>query len=89
MKRFRNGLKDESDVHSRLVQAYPEVPHWWFAVIGVLSLVFAIVTIEIFPTEMPIWGLLLAFFLVCFLVLPTGMIQAITNQDVALLLSVN
>ncbi|KAJ7628086.1 OPT oligopeptide transporter [Mycena rosella] len=37
VRRFRSSLKDERDVHSRLMQSYPEVPVWWYITVGVLS----------------------------------------------------
>jgi OPT oligopeptide transporter protein len=36
-RRFRMSLRDERDVHSHLMQAYPEVPRWWYASVGVTS----------------------------------------------------
>jgi len=42
------------------------------------------VTIEVWPTEVPIWGLLLAFVIAAFYIIPAGMIQAITNQQIGL-----
>jgi OPT oligopeptide transporter protein len=42
------------------------------------------ITIEIWPTEVPIWGLLLALSIAAFYIVPTGMIQAITNQQIGL-----
>ncbi|RXW18921.1 hypothetical protein EST38_g6931 [Candolleomyces aberdarensis] len=82
VRRFRNTLKDERDVHSRLMQYYPEVPHWWYLCVGVVSLVFLIVSIEVFPSQLPIWGLFLALALASILALPLAMLQAITNQQV-------
>jgi OPT family oligopeptide transporter len=84
VRRFRISLKDERDVHSRLMQAYPEVPKWWYTAVGVVSLTMLLVSIEIFPTQLPIWGALFAFGLATVLSLPIAMIQAITNQQVAL-----
>ena len=42
------------------------------------------VTIEIWPTEVPIWGLVLAIAIAIFYIVPVGMIQAITNQQIGL-----
>lgn len=42
------------------------------------------VSIEIWPTEMPIWGLVLALSVAAIYIVPTGMIQAITNQQIGL-----
>jgi OPT family oligopeptide transporter len=83
-RRITRSLKDEMDVHSRLMQAYPEVPQLWYACMGVIALILMIVTVEIFPTQLPIWALFLALFLAALLAIPVGMLQAITNQQVAL-----
>lgn len=42
------------------------------------------VTIEVWPTGVPIWGLLLAISIAAFYIVPAGMIQAITNQQIGL-----
>jgi OPT family small oligopeptide transporter len=84
VRRFRRSLKDEIDVHSRLMQAYPEVPHLWYAVMGIISFVLIVVTIEIFPTQLPIWALVIALLLASLLTIPVGMLQAITNQQITL-----
>ncbi|KIY45482.1 OPT superfamily oligopeptide transporter [Fistulina hepatica ATCC 64428] len=83
-RRFHSSLKDERDVHSRLMQVYPEVPFWWYLCVGIASLVCLFVSIEIFPTELPIWAAFFGFVLAACLAIPQAMIQAITNQPVAL-----
>ena len=42
------------------------------------------VTLEVWPTEVPIWGLLAALSISAFYIVPAGMIQAITNQQIGL-----
>ena len=42
------------------------------------------VTVEVWPTEMPIWGLVLALSVAAIYIVPAGMIQAITNQQIGL-----
>ncbi|KAJ6501625.1 OPT oligopeptide transporter protein-domain-containing protein, partial [Mycena vitilis] len=56
VRRFRSSLKDERDIHSRLMQQYAEVPTWWYMLVGVISTVFIFIAIEIFPTRLPIWA---------------------------------
>src|SRR5262245_55171302 len=34
-RRFNSSLRDEKDVHARLMSKYPEVPHWWYGIIGI------------------------------------------------------
>ncbi|KAF8559373.1 OPT oligopeptide transporter [Imleria badia] len=84
MKRFRSNLKDERDVHARLMRSYAEVPQWWYALLGVVMLILLFVTVEVYPTELPIWAVCLALFLAALVSIPIGMIQAITNQQIAL-----
>ena len=84
VRRFRRSLKDERDIHSRLMQAYAEVPQLWYAALGLLSLILMIITVEIFPTQLPIWALFLALLISAFLTIPVGMLQAITNQQITL-----
>ncbi|KAJ7584137.1 OPT oligopeptide transporter, partial [Mycena floridula] len=83
-RRFTTSLQDERDVHSRLMQAYPEVPHWWYLIVGVVSFVLTVIGIHLFPTEFPVWGVVVAFFFAALLALPAAMLQAITNQQIPL-----
>ena len=46
--------------------------------------VFGIVSIEVFPTQMPVWAFILALVIAFVYIIPIGMIQAITNQQVGL-----
>jgi len=82
VRRFRSSLKDERDVHSRLMLAYREVPWWWFVIVGVVSFAFFCAAIEIFPTQLPIWAAVVGFLIAMCLSLPLAMLQAITNQQV-------
>lgn len=66
------------------MQAYPEVPWFWYAGVGVASTVFLLVSIEIYPTQLPIWAAAFAVVLSLVLAIPLGMLQAITNQSVNL-----
>jgi len=82
VRRFRSSLKDERDVHSRLMQYYPEVPHWWYIIVGVISFAFFCIAIEIVPTQFPIWAAIIAILIASILAIPLAMLQAITNQQV-------
>ncbi|KAI9510643.1 OPT oligopeptide transporter [Russula earlei] len=77
-------LSEQPDVHARLMARYPQVPEWWYISILVIVFSMSAITIEVWPTEVPIWGLLLAIFVAAFYIVPVGMIQAITNQQIGL-----
>ncbi|KAI0089580.1 small oligopeptide transporter [Irpex rosettiformis] len=80
----RRSMSEQGDVHARLMSKYPQVPDWWYAVIFVVMFVFGIVCIEVYHTQMPVWGFVLALCISFIYVIPIGIIQAITNQQVGL-----
>ncbi|PFH63117.1 hypothetical protein XA68_17761 [Ophiocordyceps unilateralis] len=71
------------DVHNRLMSAYPEVPHWWYGVVLLLSFTLACVSVSAFPTGMPIWGIVVAVSFTMLLQIPIGMLLAISNIEVS------
>jgi OPT family oligopeptide transporter len=86
-RRFKHSIWDEHDIHyihSRLMQVYPEVPHWWYAIIGLPPVVMLAVAIKIFHTKLPIWGLMIALLLSSLFAMPLAMIQAMTAQPIQL-----
>ncbi|KAJ7462813.1 glutathione transporter [Mycena galericulata] len=84
VRRFRSSLKDERDIHSRLMQHYAEVPNWWYYLVAVFSAIFIFVAIEIFPTRLPIWAAAVGLLISSIAAVPLAMLQAISNQNVAL-----
>ena len=81
VRQLRRKLKDEKDIHSRLMSKYPEVPHWWFLTLGIASLVMGIIGIEVCDVKLPIWAFFLSLVFAVVFVLPFGILQAITNQS--------
>ncbi len=84
IRQFKRSLKEEPDIHARLMSAYKEVPHWWYAVIGLGSFAMAIPTVHSFNTGLPVWGLVLALVISIVYTVPIGIIQAITAQQIGL-----
>ncbi|EKM53153.1 uncharacterized protein PHACADRAFT_197581 [Phanerochaete carnosa HHB-10118-sp] len=87
-------LSEQPDIHAQLMSRYPQggicttplrpFPEWWYACIFVVTFVFACVCVEIWPTRMPIWALIVALLIALIYVVPIGMIQAVTNRQVGL-----
>ena len=75
---------EQTDIHSRLIRVYPEVPRWWYIGLGAGSFVLACVGIEICNTNLPVWGLVIALLLSVLFVIPLGIVQAISNQQFTL-----
>ncbi|CAE6436660.1 Sexual differentiation process protein isp4 OS=Schizosaccharomyces pombe (strain 972 / ATCC 24843) GN=isp4 PE=2 SV=2 [Rhizoctonia solani AG-1 IB] len=80
----RRSLHEQPDIHARLMVRYKQVPEWWYGLIFIPSLIFGIVSIEVWPTQMPVWAFFLALIIAFVYIIPIGMIQAITNQQVGL-----
>ncbi|KAF9375804.1 hypothetical protein BGX21_003684 [Mortierella sp. AD011] len=78
---WKQSREHSEDIHHRLMQAYPEVPDWWYATIFFSMTIVAIIACEVWDYNLPWWGVLLAVALSVFFVLPVGLIQALTNQQ--------
>ncbi|KAF9969596.1 hypothetical protein BGZ73_007993 [Actinomortierella ambigua] len=78
---WRASRTQSEDIHHKLMQAYPEVPEWWYAAIFLVMTALAVITCEVWDYKLPWWGVLLAVLLSVIFVLPVGIIQAVTNQQ--------
>lgn len=54
------------------------------SVSAVVMFAFGVISIELWPTQLPVWAFILALAIAYIYVIPIGMIQAITNQQVGL-----
>ncbi|KAH7055185.1 OPT family small oligopeptide transporter [Linnemannia elongata] len=78
---WKQSRAHSEDIHHKLMQAYPEVPDWWYLALFIIMTGIAIATCEIWDYKLPWWGVLLAIAIAAFFSLPVGLIQAITNQQ--------
>ncbi|KAH9810214.1 putative oligopeptide transporter [Melampsora americana] len=90
VKRSKSSIQEDtlySDVHCRLMQAYPEVPEWWFMLVGVVSTMMAIFMLKYYESEMPtmpIWGLAFSFAIALVLIVPIGIMSAVASVSATL-----
>lgn len=57
-----------------------EVPEWWFMVILLLSIVFAIISVKCYPdTQTPVWVIFFGLGINIIFVIPFGILYSITN----------
>ncbi|TDL22401.1 glutathione transporter [Rickenella mellea] len=82
LRHVRSPMKDRTDVHSRLMSSYPEVPEWWYAILGSIAFILAVVTVRVYDTQLPIWALILALTIGFAFVIPGGIMLAVTNQTI-------
>ncbi|KAK4701800.1 hypothetical protein P7C70_g4425, partial [Phenoliferia sp. Uapishka_3] len=87
-----------NDVHNRLMRRYKEVPEWWFMIVLVISTrtavtsrmklkahicqVFGIVSTEVYHLELPVWAIFFGVALALFLIIPIGIVTAVTNLEI-------
>nr|GAT53596.1 OPT oligopeptide transporter [Mycena chlorophos] len=80
----RRAMHEQPDIHARLMAVYPQVPEWWYAIIFLTMFVAGVVAIEVWDTKFPVQFFILALVIAFVYIIPIGMIQAITNQQVGL-----
>ncbi|KAG8748166.1 hypothetical protein FRC10_008899 [Ceratobasidium sp. 414] len=83
-----NGIKnvkiEEDDVHAKLMRAYPEVPDWWYMVVVALFFALAMVTVLVWDTGMPWWGIPFSLVLPVIYTVPVAYVYAMTGQGVGI-----
>ncbi|KAJ3196276.1 hypothetical protein HK101_009541 [Irineochytrium annulatum] len=84
--RFRTAIRDldKQDVHAQLMDAYPDVPDLWYGFLLLANIGLAIAVCQVGGFDLPWWGVILGFALACVSILPIGIIQAISGQQIGL-----
>ncbi|RKP26003.1 oligopeptide transporter OPT family [Syncephalis pseudoplumigaleata] len=81
---YRDARTIGDDIHARLMERYPTVPHAWYLGVLAVSTALAIFTCEYYGTGLPWWGVLLALLIAALFLLPVGIITAVANSAPAL-----
>ncbi|KLJ05633.1 OPT family small oligopeptide transporter [Blastomyces silverae] len=84
MYRLKAAKNQESDIHMKLMQKYPECPEWWYGGLFLLSLAFGLVTCEAYASQLPWWAFFISVVIGLVFVIPTCMLMAITNIRLSL-----
>jgi len=72
------------DVYQRMMQAYKEVPEWWYMICLAISVAIGMIGIAVYPTNTPPWVVLYGIILCLLFVVPIGIIAAMTGVSVTL-----
>jgi OPT oligopeptide transporter protein len=96
----RRAMSEQPDIHARLMSCTRSCPSGGMPSSSVRFLllstsvahvfplvsmfVFGVISIKLWPTQMPVWAFVLALIIAFVYVIPIDMIQAITNQQVGL-----
>ncbi|ODO11857.1 OPT family small oligopeptide transporter [Cryptococcus amylolentus CBS 6273] len=79
-----NVKTEADDIHFKLMKMYPEVPDWWFLALFLVVFVLAVVSLEVYHTELPVWGYIISVLLPLVYIIPTAFIYAMTSQQVTI-----
>ena len=74
----------EDDIHMQQMRKYPEVPEWWFQVLLVVLLGVSLASVVAWPTFLPWWGFIITMLIPITFIIPIGLIQARTGQQIGL-----
>ena len=78
--RYRDSMfAKHDDPHSRMMSQYKEVPDWWFFIILLLSLVFGIIALEVYPVDTPVWCLFAIIGISAVLIIPSAVMLSMAN----------
>lgn len=79
-KNFRqSSYKDFHDPYSRHMKKYKEVPEWIFFIVLLLSLMFAILCVKLYPAETPVWTIFFALGLNAVFLIPITAVYSRTG----------
>ncbi|CAI5759167.1 unnamed protein product [Candida verbasci] len=80
----RSTYEGSDDPHVTMMKAYPEVPEWIYLTVLVLSIVFAILCVKIYPAETPVWSIFFVVGLNFVFLIPLVSVSARTMFSLAL-----
>ncbi|KAG9002079.1 hypothetical protein FRB93_011852 [Tulasnella sp. JGI-2019a] len=80
----RLSLSEQPDIHARLMSNYKEVPEWWYGIVFITQFALAVIALQVWHTQFPIYAFVVALLVAFVYSIPIGMLQAITNQQIGL-----
>ncbi|KAK7203373.1 OPT oligopeptide transporter protein-domain-containing protein [Myxozyma melibiosi] len=89
---FYQAVKDRSrsmyaqftDPFSEYMRKHKEVPDWWFLVVLLISFIFAVVCLTVYPTQTSVGGLILIMFINMVFLVPVTLLNATTGVSMGL-----
>ncbi|KAL6454626.1 OPT2 Oligopeptide transporter 2 [Candida maltosa Xu316] len=67
------------DPHSTMMKAYPEVPEWVYLIVLIIALVLAIICVQIYPADTPVWTIFFILAISVIFLIPLTTILARTG----------
>ncbi|KAJ2899251.1 hypothetical protein IWW38_001065 [Coemansia aciculifera] len=81
ISRVRETKAKHDDIHGKLIMHYPVVKTWWYIVMLVSSAAAGIAVGIGTHIGVPWWGYVLSFAIAIVLIIPVGIIQAVSNRQ--------
>ncbi|KAJ1960243.1 hypothetical protein GGI12_003907 [Dipsacomyces acuminosporus] len=81
IERVRETRDRHDDIHGKLMLSYPAVKPWWYVAMLVASCATSVAVGVGGRIGVPWWGYLLSFAISMVLVIPVGIIQAVSNRQ--------
>lgn len=66
------------------MSVYKDIPNLWYIILALSTFALAVGANHAFPTEMPVWGILVAILFSMVFAVPVGILRAISNQVITL-----
>lgn len=80
LKDFKKSTFDGfDDAFTNSMRHYKEVPEWAFLIVLLLSIIFSILCVKLYPTETPVWGIFFALGINFVFLIPLTIIYSITG----------
>ncbi|WFD33181.1 hypothetical protein MSPP1_004239 [Malassezia sp. CBS 17886] len=83
-RQLRASPSDTADVHMRLMAKYKETPFYWYAALFLASFGMGLGALYGWATGLPWWAFVIAILIGVVFLVPTGVVTAMTNQEVGL-----
>ena len=76
---LNSNFSNFKDPHSRMMSKYKEAPDWWFYIVLLVSLMFMILCVKVYPAETPVWGIFFAIAINFIFLIPITIISSVTG----------
>lgn len=79
-----SSLEGFNDPHSKMMRQYKEVPEWVFLIVLVIAIVLGIICVEIYPTNVPVWGIFFTVAMNFVFLIPFTVLYSITGYQLTM-----
>ncbi|KAK7203960.1 OPT oligopeptide transporter protein-domain-containing protein [Myxozyma melibiosi] len=74
-------MSNFNDPHTRMMRKYKEVPDWWYLSVLVGSFVLGVIAVKCWPTDTPVYGIVVIALLSIAMIIPSTLVYSITGYE--------